>query len=250
MESRGLASGAAAPAAREQRCLLQRLLTSPLLPAGGGGRRHPQAKGADTLHRPPDRGEARGQSEADQGDQELRAGHQPRAGGCGAPCGQVGAAAPAGRWVRPRLTWLSAGEEAGGVAAPGNQSQRGQGRGGEDQGSAGGSGRHRGPGVGSPRTVDRSPRPGRGLAAPPSNQAQLTGTLEQKAAPTCHCPAAGPWIRHGPTEGAGGSAACGHRPPVGTRPDNGPPPGLPSAPWWPLRKYMVWAMCSLRLCPG
>lgn len=74
---------------------------------------------------------------------------------------QVSVAAPAAGRLgaepgRP-LTWLSAGEEAGGVAAPGNQSQRRQGRGGEDQGGSGGGGRHRGPGVGSPRTVDRGP---------------------------------------------------------------------------------------------
>lgn len=49
-------------------------------PLPGSGRRCPQTERTDSFHRPPDRGKARGQSEADQGDQELRPGHKPRAG--------------------------------------------------------------------------------------------------------------------------------------------------------------------------
>lgn len=50
------------------------------LPPPGSRRRRPQTKRTDTFHCPPDRGKARGQGEADQGDQELCPGHQPRPG--------------------------------------------------------------------------------------------------------------------------------------------------------------------------
>lgn len=73
-----------------------------------GSRRCPQTERTDSLHRPPDRGEARGQGEADQGDQELHPGHQPRAGESPGPL--AGRAGPRGRCLtspsrRPRSWW-------------------------------------------------------------------------------------------------------------------------------------------------
>lgn len=111
-----------------------------------------------------------------------------------------------------------AGKEAGGVSAPGNQSQRRQGRGGEDQGGPGGRGRHRGSGVGRPRDLwtgvpGTRARP----RCSPNAQAASEEALEQNS---------GWQLRSGTrswTYGGGrGRRACESR-----RPDSGPGPHAP-----------------------